>query len=181
MHPIVRRLQGGDLRSKGRSEEVAAEVLENPRLLQPLLRGMLDEDPVVRMRSADAVAKICAIRPEELQPYKELLINEIAKIGQQEVRWHVAEIFWYLTLDPEERRTVMEILTGYLTDKSRIVKTCAMQALAKIAEQDPELRVIIVPMIRELTASGSPATAMYQLRFGQFSSEPRKCSASTPL
>ncbi|MFN0299988.1 MAG: hypothetical protein ACKVQU_06500 [Burkholderiales bacterium] len=56
-----------------------------------------------------------------------------------------------------ERRRVIDILNGYLTDRSSIVKTFAMQALADIALQDAELRGPIVEQLPELTRSGSPA------------------------
>jgi hypothetical protein len=56
-----------------------------------------------------------------------------------------------------ERRTVSVILTGYLNDTSRIVKTFAMQALADLAEQDDGLRAPVIRQIEELTRSGSPA------------------------
>ena len=56
-----------------------------------------------------------------------------------------------------DRRTVSVILTGYLNDTSRIVKTFAMQALADLAEQDDGLRAPVIRQIEELTRSGSPA------------------------
>jgi hypothetical protein len=60
-------------------------------------------------------------------------------------------------LNGPERRRVVEILTEYLTDTSRIVKTFAMQALADIAAQDSELRAPIMERLKRLTRTGSPA------------------------
>ena len=64
---------------------------------------------------------------------KETLIKKITKIQQKEVRWHVAQMFSYLRLEASETDRVMEILFEYLRDESRIVQTCALEALADIA------------------------------------------------
>ncbi|HKZ69206.1 MAG TPA: hypothetical protein VJ020_03950 [Anaerolineales bacterium] len=157
MQPLLRKLSGGDRRSIGKSEQVAAEVLANPELFGALFDGMLHADPLIRMRAADAAEKIMAQRPDLLRPYKKKLIGKVAKIDQQEVRWHVALMFPRLTLTSKERQTVVSILGGYLKDESRIVKTFAMQALADIAEQDAGLRPAIVKQLQKSTRTGSPA------------------------
>ncbi|MEK7323777.1 MAG: hypothetical protein AAB217_00810, partial [Chloroflexota bacterium] len=88
MSTILKKLEGGDLRSIGRSEEVAADVLADPALFGGLFEGMLDDNPLIRMRAADAVEKITLEHPEYLRPYKKKLIKQVAQIEQQEVRWH---------------------------------------------------------------------------------------------
>ena len=154
---ILKKLSGGDRRSIGRVSEVVADVLDDPTLFEAVFCAMLGDDPVVRMRAADAVEKITAQRPEHLQPYKTKLIQQVAKIKQQEVRWHVAQMIPRLELSEEERAVVVEILLGYLSDKSKIVKTFSMQALANLAEQDAGLRSQVIPLLEELTRTGSPA------------------------
>lgn len=44
-----------------------------------------------------------------------------------------------------------------MADDSKIVKTYERQALADLAERNPALRPDIVPLMEELTATGSPA------------------------
>jgi hypothetical protein len=109
------------------------------------------------MCAADAVEKLAVRHPEYLQPYKVRFIGEVAHVNQQEVRWHVAQLFSRLDLNGDERRAVAAILSGYLEDKSKIVKTFSMQALADIAMQDEALRPPIVRQLEELTRTGSPA------------------------
>ena len=157
MHPLLKKLAGTDRRSISRSEAVVAEVLAHPSLFGVVFDGMLDPDPVIRMRCADAVEKITVAHPEYLPPYKKKLIQQAAQIDQQEVRWHAAQLFSRLQLNKAERRAVAGILNGYLADKSKIVKTFSMQALADIAGQDAELRPGIVKQLEELTRTGSPA------------------------
>jgi hypothetical protein len=62
-----------------------------------------------------------------------------------------------LDLSAQEREVAEGILLGYLEDDSRIVKTFSMQALSDLAETDAELRARVLPLLEELTATGSPA------------------------
>ena len=157
MHPILRKLEGGDRRSIGRSNETVAEVLDDPGLFGAVFAGMLADDPLVRMRCADAVEKITARHPEYLHPHKTRLIREVARISQKEVRWHVAQMFSRLELTRAERRQVLAVLSDYLNDRSSIVRTFAMQSLADMAEHDRTLLPQILPHLKELTLTGTPA------------------------
>jgi HEAT repeat protein len=155
----LNQLAGGDRRSIGRVPEVVQQVLEDPTSFPALFEGMLHGDPVVRMRAADAVEKITAAHPEFLRPFKDRLIGQVARIDQQEVRWHVAQMLPRLELDEDEKATSVTILLDYLHDKSKIVKTFAMQALADFAERDAALRPEVIQLLEELTRTGSPAMA----------------------
>jgi hypothetical protein len=137
MHEELNKLASGDRRSIGKSNEVVADVIYDPSLFGPVFQGMLNDDPLILMRSADAIEKITVKHPEYLQPYKEKLIKQIAKSKQQEVRWHVAQMIPRLELNQEERTAVFEILLDYLNDRSNIVKTFSMQALADLARRIP--------------------------------------------
>lgn len=75
MERILDKLSGGDRRSIGRVDEVVADVLRDPSLFERVFDGMLSDDPIIRMRAADAVEKITAQHPEYLQHYKEKLIK----------------------------------------------------------------------------------------------------------
>ena len=157
MDEILKKLKGGDRRSIGKSNEVVAEGLADPGLFGSLFDGMLDDDPLIRMRCADAVEKITVHHPEYLRPHKTKLIRQAAKIDQQEVRWHVAQLFSRLELTRKERHAAVAILSDYLKDESKIVKAFSMQALADMAEQNAELREPIIRQLEELTRTGSPA------------------------
>ncbi len=157
MNAVLQKLTGGDRRSIGRSDEVVAEVLAEPSLFGPLFEGFFHSDPLIRMRSADAIEKITRQHPAYLQPYKTQLIGQVAQNDQQEVCWHVAQLFSRLELTPAERQAVLQILSTYLNHSSKIVKTCAMQALADLAEQDAALRPGIVARLETLITGGSPA------------------------
>lgn len=157
MHDILAKLAGGDLRSIGRVPEVIEEVLATPSLFAALFAGVLGDDAVIRMRAADAIEKITIQHPEYLQPYKAILIEQVAGIDQQEVRWHFAQMASRLDLSAQERAKVVVILIGYLEDHSKIVKTMAMQALADLAQGDPKLKARVITLLETLVENGSPA------------------------
>ncbi len=98
MSQVLQKLKDGDLRSIRKADEAVQDILNDPQLFE-VFEGMLNDDPRVRMRSADALEKVSSKHPEYLQPFKNWLINEIAKIKQQEVRWHVAQMFSYFNYD----------------------------------------------------------------------------------
>ncbi len=154
---LLDRLTGGDFRSIGDSEQVAADVLTNPSLFPGLFAGLTHPDALIRMRAADATEKVTTARPDLLQPFKPRLLKEVASINQQEVRWHVAQMIPRLALTKSERRKAVDILKSYLSDKSSIVKTFSMQALADLAGQDESLKPEIVPLFKELTRTGTSA------------------------
>lgn len=157
MNSIVRKLKEGNLRHKGKSEEVVADVIKKPQLFRHVVAGLMNAEPGVRMRASDAVEKITRVRPELLQPYKKEFLNVFATIRQKEVRWHLAQILPRLELTKKERQKVFDILVSFLDDNSRIVKTFAMQVLADIAEMDHSYLPRVVNIVEGLMASGIPA------------------------
>jgi hypothetical protein len=157
MHPLLKKLSGGDRRSIGRSNEVAADVLAHPAHFRHVFAGLTADDPVIRMRAADAIEKITSQRPELLRPYKRKLLAVAGSSEKQEIRWHAARIIPRLQLTTKERAVALDILFDYLREKSSIVKTFAMQAIWDLAAADPKLKAQIIPLIEELTEVGTPA------------------------
>ena len=157
MPGLLDKLQGGDRRSIGRSEEVVSDVLAEPELFSELFEGMLGDDPLVRTRAADAVEKVTHEHPEYLQTYKARILQHVAQMEQQEVRWHVAQMIPRLELSHEERLKAMQILSFYLADQSKIVQTFSLQAMADLTEQDPTLRQQVLSALETAFQSGSPA------------------------
>ena len=155
---ILQKLGGGDLRSIGRANEVVQDILQDPALFSEVFVGLRDNDPVIRTRAADALEKVSAKHPEYLQPFKDDLINEISRIQQQEVQWHVAQMFSYLELNKAEKNKVIKILYSYIdTTESNIVKVNCMQTLSVFAERDKSLRPEIIKKIKEMMKTGGGA------------------------
>jgi hypothetical protein len=132
-------------------------VLADARLFRPLFECMMRDDPLIRMRAADGIEKITRLRPEFLQPHTKQLLERVACIHQQEVRWHVAQLVPRLVLNRQDRKIAVALMNEYLSDKSSIVRTNAMQALAELAMQDASLRSGVIRQLEQLTKEGSPA------------------------
>ena len=157
MHQILKLLDGGDRRSIGRANEVVACVLKDPALIDVLFSGLLLDNPLIRMRSADVLEKVTLIHPEYLLPYRELLLGTLAGIEQPEVRWHVAPMLVRIPLSEREQMAVVEILMSYMHAPSSIVKTFAMQALLDLGVQYEPLRELVLDAIREQLLDATPA------------------------
>jgi hypothetical protein len=159
---ILSLLEGGDRRSIGRSDQVAAMVTADAGLFPDLIAGLWVEDSLVRMRAADAAEKITRKRPELLRPYKKELLGLMTEVQEQEVRWHLAVMIPRLPLNTKQQQMAISSLTSYLEDRSSIVKTFALQGLADLAENDAaedesSIRPRVVEILREATRNGTPA------------------------
>src|SRR5271156_3801548 len=107
---ILDLLQGGDRRMIGRSGQVAAMVAEAPELFPELIAGLWSEDPLVRMRAADAAEKVTRKKHELLQTHKRELLGLMAETEQQELRWHLAAMVPRLRLNARERQMAISAL-----------------------------------------------------------------------
>jgi hypothetical protein len=154
---LLLELSKGDRRSIGASNRAASIVLQKPRLIAVLFRGLESEDPLLRMRCADAIEKATATAPKYLQPYKRRILKYFSEIEQKEVRWHVAPMLARLSLSPLEESSAVAVLLRYTSDRSSIVKTMAMQALADIALRCPSRLAEVTRHIQELSIIGTPA------------------------
>jgi hypothetical protein len=154
---ILVLLEGGDRRTTGRSDQVAAIVSESPRLFPKLIAGLWSTDPLVRMRAADAAEKVTRKHRQLLQPHKKELLGLLTEAQEQELRWHLAVMVPRLLLTARERQAVISSLTRYLEDRSSIVKTFALQGLADLAQDESSIRPRVVEILREATRSGTPA------------------------
>ena len=150
-------LTGGDRRSIGRSNELAAQAAKSAATFAQVIEALWHEQPVVRMRAADAAEKTSAQNPRLLAPYKAELLGLLDEASQQELRWHLAQIVPRLDLTRAERQRAAAALRQYLGDRSSIVKTFALQALSDLAEKDEALRSEVLELIRGATKTGTAA------------------------
>jgi len=154
---IREMLSGGDRRSIGRADEVAALVLAHTARVGALAELLWDSDEVVRMRAADALEKVSRERMDLLQAYKGELLGLMGETEQQELRWHLAAIVPLLELSAGDGNRALEIIHRYLEDSSSIVKTYAMQGLWELSRHNAAMRAGVVELIRDLTRTGTAA------------------------
>ena len=154
---LLALLTGGDRRSIGRANQVAAAVLQSPEIFPQLIKGLWSADSLVRMRAADAVEKITRAKPELLRPYKKELLGLMHEAEAKEERWHLALIAQRLPLSAKERVIAAAALKSYLEDRSSIVRTFALQALSDCAGQDPALLPEVIELLQQALRSGTAA------------------------
>ncbi len=154
---ILDKLRGGDLRSIGRSNEVAGDIEKNVSLFETVFRGLYDSEPIVRMRSADVIEKVTQSRPELLLNHKKEIISILRNETQQEVCWHIAQMIPRLKYTPEEEKEIVDGLNKYLSHKSKIVRVFALEALTDLAEKNKAIVKEVINTIRLHVETGSPA------------------------
>jgi hypothetical protein len=154
---IAVMLRGGDQRSIGKANQAAKLTLSEPKRFSELIECLWDEDPVIRMRAADAAEKVTVTRPELLKPHKQELLGLLAEAEQIELRWHLAIMVPRLALTSPERQRAAALLERYLEDRSAIVKTFALQGLADLARQDSSLRELAKQAVEESLRTGTAA------------------------
>ena len=147
MHRLLHKLEGGDRRSIGRSNEVALKILKEPSLFHVLIDGLRIDNPIIKMHASDAMEKVTLEHPEYLLPYKRQLMELAANSEQNEVRWHMAQMLPRLKLNHKETISFVNILLAYLSGNSSIVNTFVMQAFSDIAKYDEALRPLLLSHI----------------------------------
>jgi hypothetical protein len=150
-------LEGKDRRSIGRADEVARLVLRQPRRFCELIECLWNENPVLRMRAADAAEKVSARQPRLLDRHKAELLGLLAETEQIELRWHLALMVPRLRLSATERQRAAAALQRYLEDHSSIVRTFALQGLADLARNDLALQNKVKQLLEAALQSGTPA------------------------
>jgi hypothetical protein len=150
-------LSGGDRRSLGRAATVLALVSQTPQRIGELVPLLTHPDGVVAMRAADVLEKVSRDYPASLQPYRRPLLRLLPLARQQEVQWHLALLVPRLTLTPAQRTAVFRVLEGYLRSESSIVRALALQGMADLVRQAPQLWPRVGRHLRRARSHGTPA------------------------
>ena len=122
MQAIIDKLRGGDRRSIGRATEVVREIEDNPALFKAVFTGLFDDEPVVRMRSADVIEKVTQGGPELLKGYTSKVISILATAEQQEICWHMAQIAPRLQCNTAQEDEIVELLKNSCRTRARLCR-----------------------------------------------------------
>jgi HEAT repeat protein len=173
MNQILEWLSGGDLRSDGLADEVAAAVLKSPDLFDDLYAGLSESDDVIRGRTADALEKISRQRPDLIAAHLPEVIDrqrpdliaahlpEVIDLSKSDqvpmVKMHLAMIFGHLALYEEHIDTLRSALFDLLDDESVFAKSWAIVSLCIIGRMYPQKIDRIVNRISQLQEDNSVA------------------------
>lgn len=150
MNILIERLKGGDIRSDGEANDVAADVLNHPILFEQLFAGLAEPDDVVRGRSAHALEQVSRTKPKLLLPYLDQMAAQSAEDPLPMVRWHLAMIFANLSYYEEQIERLSSALFRLLDDSSVFVKSWAISGLTIIGKRYPGLRAKVTEEIKAL-------------------------------
>ncbi|MGD1891785.1 MAG: hypothetical protein ACFB15_14490 [Cyclobacteriaceae bacterium] len=150
---LEKRLSGGHPNSLGNTVEVVDEVLTKPERLEELYQCYFSDDEVVRLRTSNAMKRICQQYPNWLVPYIDRLLTEVASIEQASAQWTLAQLMQQLHsyLTPEQQRKATDVLQYNLTHYDDwIVLNHTMQSLANWAKENIALREWLIPQLARL-------------------------------
>lgn len=115
-------------------------VLGDRARLGLLVACLVDDDPVVRMRGADALEKVCNREPRWLVPYLTFLLDQVSAIRQPSVQWHLAQILGQVPLTHEQRNRAVALLSRFLGESTDwLVLNHSLVAMAGLVRADPRL------------------------------------------
>ena len=151
--PFTDLLAGGRPNSLGRTHEVVDLVLANRSRLEELFVALGDPDQLVRLRVGDALEKVCREQPEWFMPHVDRLIDDVGRIEQPSVQWHVAQMLDHLRdgLSEEQAWRATALLQDNLTGSTDwIVLNVTMDVLARWAGSDQQLARWLAPVLERL-------------------------------
>lgn len=146
-------LAGGHPNSLGRTLEVVDAVLAQPVHMEELYDCYFSDDPLVRLRTSNAIRRIFKDRPEWFIQYADRLLDEVSKIDQPSTKWTLAQLWLEhkKRLTPEQKiRASQNLIKTLLEEDDWIALNMSMKTLERYVKEDPALPPIIADRAREL-------------------------------
>ena len=155
MKNFEKRLKGGHPNSLGNTVEVVDEVLAENELFNELFNCYFSNDELVRLRTSNAMKRICKTNKSILIPYIDRFLIDIAQIDQASTQWTLSQLFGMLHMDMTEKQIeqAKSIMKKNLSNHNDwIVLNQTMDTLTEWAKKDADLKDWIKPHLERLTA-----------------------------
>lgn len=162
MNNFEQRLTGGHPNSLGNTIEVVEEVLAQNARFDELFHCYFSEDEVVRLRTSNAMKRVCKENKALLVPYIDRFINEIAQIDQASTQWILAQLFGLLEKEMTDQQIIQarEIMQNNLArHQDWIVLNQTMQTLANWAKKDANLKAWLLTHLERLSNDARKSVA----------------------
>ncbi len=162
MQNFEQRLKGGHPNSLGNTVEVVEEVLNNHEQFDELFNCYFSDDEVVRLRTSNAMKRLCKAHKSLLIPYIDRLLTEIAAINQASTQWTLAQLFDMLEkemTEPQMTQATQIMKNNLANHNDWIVLNQTMDTLTMWAKKDEELKAWILPHLQRLTADARKSVA----------------------
>lgn len=154
MKNFEERLKGGHSNSLGNTVEIVDEVLAENELFSELFNCYFSNDEIVRLRTSNAMKRICKSKKSILIPFVDHFLTDIAQIDQASAQWTLSQLFGMLEKDMTEsqREQAKAIMKHNLENHNDwIVLNQTMDTLTNWAKKDAELKAWIKPHLLRLT------------------------------
>jgi len=154
MKDFENRLKGGHPNSLGNTIEVVEEVLADHHNFDELFNCYFSDDEVVRLRTSNAMKRVCKEEKHLLVPYIDRFLTEIAAINQASTQWTLSQLFGILEKDMSEKQQAKakEIMKKNLAEhQDWIVLNATMDTLGKWSNNDDALKHWLKPHAERLS------------------------------
>ncbi|BDD00703.1 hypothetical protein [Persicobacter psychrovividus] len=162
MKTFEERLKGGHPNSLGNTVEIVDEVLAENGLFAELFNCYFSNDELVRLRTSNAMKRICKEKKAILVPYLDRFLTEISVIDQASTQWTLAQLFGMLEKEMTENQIgqAKKIMKNNLAHHHDwIVLNQTMDTLTKWAKKDAELSQWIRPHLERLATDKRKSVA----------------------
>ncbi|GMN09694.1 hypothetical protein MTsPCn9_17370 [Croceitalea sp. MTPC9] len=153
MKNFENRLKGGHPNSLGNTIEVVEEVLAENELFNELFNCYFSNDEIVRLRTSNAMKRICKAKKAILVPYVDQFLTDIANIDQASTKWTLSQPFGMLEKDMDDKQIeqAKKIMKNNLVNHNDwIVLNQTMDTLTQWSKKDEDLKVWIKPHLKRL-------------------------------
>lgn len=147
-------LSGGHPNSLGKTLEVVEIVLCDKAKLENLYQTYFSSDEVVRLRTSNAIKRVCLQHPDWIYEYADKLISEIFNINQPSTQWTIAILFRLMTkyLNQSQKFKATEHFKSNLdTQTDWIVINTTMETLFEWSKGDHELTNWLIPRLKKFS------------------------------
>lgn len=154
MKDLETRLTGGHPNSLGNTVAIVEEVLAGKADFDELFDCYFSEDEVVRLRTSNAMKRICRADKQFLLPYLDRFLTEIARIDQPSNQWSLAQLFALLEKDmsAQQKQQARELMKNNLEHHHDwIVLNMTMDTLGAWAKKDEALKAWLAPHLQRLS------------------------------
>ena len=158
MSTVIKYLSGGDLRSIGKSNSVAAKV-KTQKDFDDLFKCLYHHDRIVVMRAADCIEKITSAKATYLTKYKMEILDLSRTSTDKELVWHLAQLIPRLNLNGNDFKEAWKILSRWALDKScsRIVRVNSLEALSHLVQRNDSALKQFSDILSELEQEKIPS------------------------
>jgi len=131
----------------------------NPERMPELVALTRDDDWLVVMRAIDLFEKLAHEHADWGEPYKQVLIGELADSDKWEIHLQIVRALPLFTWTKSERRRAVDILLRDVEHPRAFVKAWALDSLATFAEKDRSLMPVVRRWLQRFGRSGSRSLA----------------------